>query len=166
MPQLAGARHAHVGGIREHSSADPVPEPGSLQGAAFPSRHVSPRSFKLNHMQSRAGVCCQRSEKPFGTGAVGWARFVGAWLFLLLALVSCKREAPSKATTARPEAAKASSEPSARAPISVVLAYGSEKKSWLVDAIGRFNDSGARLRAERRCASKVKPLAAALRWKI
>jgi Ca-activated chloride channel family protein len=73
-----------------------------------------------------------------------------AWLvlrfsLLILSLGSCKREAPSPSREAKPEQPAPSAASPGRTTVSVVLAYGSEKKSWLTDAVKRFNESGARL---------------------
>lgn len=65
------------------------------------------------------------------------------------ALAGCsKRTTPSGATTATPEAtptAAATAAPPASGAVTVVLAFGSEKKSWLTDAIQRFNDKAQHL---------------------
>jgi Ca-activated chloride channel family protein len=58
---------------------------------------------------------------------------------------ACKREAPSGKLTPAAEPAQATSAAQAKASVTVVLAYGSEKKSWLTDAIGRFNARAAAL---------------------
>jgi Ca-activated chloride channel homolog len=62
-------------------------------------------------------------------------------------LVGCSKRAdpaPTTTATAEPPAASAASAP-AKPSVTVVLAFGSEKKSWLTDAIQRFNDSAPRL---------------------
>lgn len=76
------------------------------------------------------------------------SRGLRACVALLLTLgagAACKREPAPSSTSATAEtprpvgAAPASAAPSV-ATVTVVLAYGSEKKSWLTDAISRFND--------------------------
>jgi Ca-activated chloride channel homolog len=61
-------------------------------------------------------------------------------LSVLGVLAGCKRSEPSGATTASPEAPRPSASPAAKPQVTVVLAFGSEKKSWLTDAIQRFNE--------------------------
>jgi Ca-activated chloride channel homolog len=61
---------------------------------------------------------------------------------VLAALSACKRSKPSAGTTPTPEAPpppSAVATPS-KGTVTVLLAFGSEKKSWLTDAIARFND--------------------------
>ncbi len=74
------------------------------------------------------------------------SRVRGALFLMLAALGGCKRESPPSTTTPvseTPAGSVAKSQPTAI--VTVVLAYGSEKKSWLTDAIARFNDQAARL---------------------
>lgn len=71
-----------------------------------------------------------------GASGIGFVRIALAMLIVLV--VSCKRDAQISSETSEPAA---SIEPT----VSVLLAYGSEKKSWLVDAIQRFNDSAVHL---------------------
>ena len=70
----------------------------------------------------------------------------GLVLSMLGLLSGCKRDPASSTTSASAEAPRASaSSPSSQATVTVVLAFGSEKKSWLTDAIARFNDKAQRL---------------------
>jgi Ca-activated chloride channel homolog len=71
----------------------------------------------------------------------GFLRTCTALCVMLGALFACKRETPPSSTTPTAEApqSSAAAKPS-EAGVTVVLAYGSEKKSWLTDAIQRFND--------------------------
>src|SRR4051812_2617015 len=75
-----------------------------------------------------------------------FGRALGALVLMLSALAACKRSAPSGATTATAETPQPSAAATAATPtVTVVLAFGSEKKSWLSDAITRFNDKAVRL---------------------
>jgi Ca-activated chloride channel family protein len=79
--------------------------------------------------------------------AAGLVRATAA-LLLLVGHAGCsKRQPPSSSTTPTPETppASASAPREANSPITVVLAFGSEKKNWLADAIQRFNDKSLRL---------------------
>ncbi|MFZ5891085.1 MAG: extracellular solute-binding protein [Myxococcota bacterium] len=73
-------------------------------------------------------------------------------LLLLTVFIACKRQAPSGAS--KPEAeivrtqarGESRGEAQAKVPtVAVSFAYGSEKKSWLSDAIKRFNESAQKL---------------------
>ena len=77
----------------------------------------------------------------------GLLRAGAAVLSMLGLLAACKRESPAGATSASAEAPPPANSSSAVAKpaVTVVLAFGSEKKTWLTDAIARFNDNGARL---------------------
>jgi Ca-activated chloride channel family protein len=78
-------------------------------------------------------------------GAGLW-RACGALLFVVGAFSACKRDAPSASTTPTAEAPTPSgASPGGKTAVTVVLAFGSEKKSWLTDAITRFNDKAMRL---------------------
>jgi Ca-activated chloride channel family protein len=69
-----------------------------------------------------------------------FATACGGLVVLLSLVTSCKKGTPSTATTATAESPKdAPSAAPSRPTVTVVLAYGSEKKSWLTDAISRFN---------------------------
>jgi Ca-activated chloride channel family protein len=75
-----------------------------------------------------------------------FGRALGALVLMLSALAACKRSAPSGTTTATAETPQPSVAATAATPtVTVVLAFGSEKKSWLSDAITRFNDKAVRL---------------------
>jgi len=72
-------------------------------------------------------------------------RACAALLLMLGGFGACKRAAPSGSTTAsaelpRPAGAAPTSAAASGPTVTVVLAYGSEKKSWLTDAMARFND--------------------------
>ncbi len=70
----------------------------------------------------------------------------GALWLMLAALGACKRESPPSTTTPVAEKpAGSAATPQPKATVSVVLAYGSEKKSWLTDAMVRFNDQAPHL---------------------
>jgi len=75
--------------------------------------------------------------------AVLRARTIGL-LFVWVLVAACKRQAPTSTTTPTPEVPRTDSRPKAPT-VTVSFAYGSEKKSWLADAIKRFNDSAQRL---------------------
>lgn len=56
-----------------------------------------------------------------------------------------KRSDPAPVTTATAETPAASAAASGKPAVTVLLAFGSEKKSWLSDAIARFNQRAERL---------------------
>ncbi len=61
-------------------------------------------------------------------------------------VAACKRETPSSSTSAKAESPKESAgAPPDKPPVTILLAYGSEKKSWLTDAMQRFNAKTLRL---------------------
>jgi Ca-activated chloride channel homolog len=75
-----------------------------------------------------------------------WLRAGVAVLSLLGLWPACKRDTPSGTATATAEAPRGSAaSANARPAVTVVLAFGSEKKTWLTDAIARFNDKSPRL---------------------
>jgi Ca-activated chloride channel homolog len=73
-------------------------------------------------------------------------RVCGAVALMVAAPGGCKREAPPSTTTPTAETpANSVAAPQPKSTVTVLLAYGSEKKSWLTDAMTRFNDQAVRL---------------------
>jgi Ca-activated chloride channel homolog len=72
---------------------------------------------------------------------------VGAVLLSALALsTACKKRSdPAASTTATAESRPVAAPSAQKATVTVLLALGSEKKSWLSDAIARFNGKAAHL---------------------
>src|SRR5258708_33868860 len=103
------------------------------------SRRVAENQGKSSRFYCVPSVSARLAKLPDMHMGAGLWRACGALLFALVGVGACKREAPSGTTTPTAETPQASAAQQAKPGVTVVLAFGSEKKSWLTDAIQRFN---------------------------